>query len=114
MDLRDLIPLVAALTLAFYGAVMFALSWWESPESLGLPGVIVLRPEGLDGHTEEIGRFGDAPIYRSVTFRGMEYEFAGIVPPRCQRRIDENELYLDPGLLYMLRSPRPPAHRRLL
>lgn len=102
MESRDLVLLVAALTLAFYGAVMFALRWWGRPESFGHFGVIILRPEGLDGHTEEIGRYGGAPIYRSVSFKGMQYEFAGIVPPRYRQRIDENELYLEPGLLYLL------------
>jgi hypothetical protein len=31
----------------------------------------------------------------------MVYEFAGVVPPRYQRRIDANELYIEPGLLYV-------------
>lgn len=102
VELRDLVLLIAALTLAFCWAVMFALIWWESPESFGRFGAIILRPEGLDGHTEEIGRYGGAPIYRSVSFKGMQYEFAGIVPPHYCQRIDQDELCLEPGLLYLL------------
>ena len=30
----------------------------------------------------------------------MEYAYAGVVSPCYRERIDENELYLDPGLLY--------------
>jgi hypothetical protein len=103
MNLLGLVLLVTALTLAFHWAVMFALTWWESPEYFRRFGVIILRPEGLDGHTEVIGRYRGAPIYRSVSFKGMEYEFAGVVPPRYCRRIDENELYIEPGLLYLFR-----------
>jgi hypothetical protein len=36
-----------------------------------------------------------------VTFKGMVYEFAGVVPARYQKRIDKNELYIEPGLLYV-------------
>jgi hypothetical protein len=101
VNLLDLVLIVAALALMFHWAVMFALTWWESPEYFKRFGVIILRPEGLDGHGELIGRYGGAPIYRSVSFKGMDYEFAGVVPPRYARRIDENELLLEPGLLYV-------------
>ncbi len=105
MDLLTLSLLVAALVLPFHWAVMLGLARWESPEFFRRFGVIIRRAEALDAHTEAIGRYQDGPIHRSVTFKGMEYEFAGIVPPRYQTRIDENELYLDPGLLYILRRP---------
>lgn len=101
MALLHLVLIVAALALAFYWAVWFALAYWESPEYFRRFGVIVLRPEGLDGHGEQIGRYGEAPIYRSVRFKDMDYEFAGVVPPRYVRQIDENELYIEPGLLYV-------------
>jgi hypothetical protein len=39
-----------------------------------------------------------------VTFKGMVYEFAGVVPPQYQKRIDQNELYIEPGLLYVTRA----------
>jgi hypothetical protein len=64
--------------------------------------VIIRRPEALDARSEVIGNYLGAAIHRSVQFKGMQYEFAGVVPPRYQKRIDENELYLDPGLLYVI------------
>ena len=109
MNLLEAVLVVAALALAFCGAVSFALAWWDSPECLGGLGVVTLRPERLDGHGELIGRYGAAPIYRSGRFKDMEYEFAGLVPPRCVRPIDENELYIEPGLLYVLAGARPRA-----
>ena len=59
------------------------------------------RQEALDAIGDVIGRYRDAPIYGSLAFKGMRYEFAGVVPPTYPRRIDENELYLEPGLLYL-------------
>jgi hypothetical protein len=102
-DLLELAVLVTALVLPLRWAVSSELARWESPEYFRRFGVIVRRPEALDGHSEAIGRYADAPIYRSVSFKGMEYEFAGVVPPRYCSRIDENELYLEPGLLYHFR-----------
>jgi hypothetical protein len=89
--------------LPFRWAVMQELAYWESAEYFRRFGVIIRRPEALDARSEVIGRYADVPIHRAVTFKGLEYEFAGIVPPRYQARIDENELYLEPGLLYLLR-----------
>jgi hypothetical protein len=102
-DLLEIAVLVTALVLPLRWAVSSELARWESPEYFRRFGVIVRRPEALDGHSEAIGRYADAPIYRSVSFKGMEYEFAGVVPPRYCRRIDENELYIEPGLLYLFR-----------
>ena len=61
-----------------------------------------------------IGRYRDAPIYGSLAFKGMRYEFAGVVPPTYPRRIDENELYLEPGLTISPRRnpPEKPPRRR--
>jgi hypothetical protein len=82
---------------------MLQLAHYESPEYFRRYGVIVKRPEALDAAAEVVGWYCDAPIHRSVTFKGMVYEFAGVVPPRYQRRIDANELYIEPGLLYVTR-----------
>lgn len=109
VDLLTLSLLVAALVLPFHWAVMLGLARWESPEFFRRFGVIIRRLEALDARTEAIGHYQDAPIPRTVTFKGMEYDFAGIVAPRYQARIDENELYLDPGLLYVFRRVSPPA-----
>lgn len=74
---------------------------WESPEYFRRHGVIIRHVEALDRTGEVVGRYLDAPIYASLGFQGMVYEFAGVVPERYQQRIDENELYLEPGLLYV-------------
>jgi hypothetical protein len=101
VDLIFFLVILASLALPFHWAVMAQFARWASPEYFRRYGVIILRMEALDGRTEVIGRHRGAPIYRSVAFKGMEYEFARIVSPRYRTRIDENELYLDPGLLYV-------------
>ena len=101
MDLFYFIVLLVGLTLPFHWAVMAQLARSESPEYFRRYGVIIRRTEALEARTEVIGHYRGTPIHRSVTFKGMEYEFAGVVPPRYQSRIGENELYLDPGLRYV-------------
>jgi hypothetical protein len=101
MDALYCIFIIAALLLPFHCMVMIELEHWGTPEYFRRHGVIVKRPEALEATGEVIGAYLGAPIYRSVRFMGMEYEFAGVVPMRYQNRIDANELLLDPGLLYL-------------
>ena len=56
--------------------------------------------------SEVIGSYLGAEIRATVTFKGMRYEFAGVVSPAHQAEINANELYLDPGLLYVTRGRR--------
>jgi hypothetical protein len=111
VDLLVIALLVTALVLPFRWAVMTELAHWQSAEYFRRFGVIIRCAEALDARSEVIGNYQDAPIHRTVTFKGMEYDFAGIVAPRYQARIDENELYLDPGLLYLLRQAPEPVFR---
>jgi hypothetical protein len=101
VDLLCFVTILAGLALPIHWAVMAQFAWWTSPAYFRRYGVIILRPEALDRCTEVIGHYCGAPIHWAVEFKGMEYEFAGVVSPRYQARIDENELYLDPGLLYV-------------
>jgi hypothetical protein len=97
------ILIMLAIALPLHWAVLYELERWESPEYFRRYGVVVKCPEALDAAAEVIGTYCGAAIHRSVTFKGMTYEFAGVVPQRYQRLIDENELYIDPGLLYVTR-----------
>jgi hypothetical protein len=112
MDALYGIVTVLAAVVPLYWGVMTQLERWESPESLRRHGAIIKHLDALEMTGEVVGRYLDAPIYGTLGFKGMVYEFAGVVPVHYQRRIDENELYLAPGLLY-LTSPgvSAPAHR---
>ena len=95
------VVIMLALALPLHWAVQYQLERWESPEYFRRYGVVITHPDGLDAVAEAIGSYCGAAVHRTVTFKGMVYEFAGVVPPRYQRRIDENELYIEPGLLYV-------------
>jgi hypothetical protein len=96
--------IMLAVALPLHWVVLHQLERCESPAYFRRYGVIVKRQEALDQAAEVIGAYCGTAIHRSVTFKGMVYEFAGVVPPRYQRRIDENELYIEPGLLYVTRG----------
>ena len=100
MDVLYCIVFVAALALLLHRGVMIQLERPRNPEYLRRYGVIVRRVEALEATGEVVGTCIGLPIFRSVRFKGMEYEYAGIVPTRHQNRVGENELYLEPGFLY--------------
>jgi len=77
------------------------LSHLGSPSYLREVGVIILRPEALDSCGDIIGFYAGATIYSAVTFKGMVYEFDGITDPGYKHYICRDELYLDPGLIYI-------------
>jgi hypothetical protein len=91
---------VLAAGLPLYWGVMSQLERSESPEYFRRHGVIIKHLDALEMTGEVVGRYLDASIYGTLGFKGMVYEFVGVVPVHYQRRIDENELYLEPGLLY--------------
>jgi hypothetical protein len=95
------IAAILVLLAPLHFRVTYLLNHLDSPDYLCEAGVIILRQEALDSCAEIIGTCSGAAICRAVTFKGMEYEFARVVSPRYKARIDENEQYLDPGLLYL-------------
>ena len=100
MDILYCILITATLGVLLHWGVMIQLERRRRPEYLRRYGVIVRRVEALEATGEVVGTCIGFPIFGSVRFKGMEYEFAGIVPTRYQGRIGENELYLEPGFLY--------------
>lgn len=72
-----------------------------TPAYLREVGVIILRPEALDACGDIIGMYAGAAIYATVTFKGMIYEFDRVTDPGYKACICRNELYLDPGLVYI-------------
>jgi hypothetical protein len=104
MAVLTCVVILLALLLPLHWAVIRELGFWESPEYFRRFGVIVRRAEALDEMAEVIGSYRGAVIYRTVTFKGMAYEFSGVVPTGYEKRVDENELYIEPGLLYVTRG----------
>lgn len=73
----------------------------NDPSNLLSHGVVVRRFEALDGVAEIIGRYRDSDIYRSVTFKGMRYDFERVVPMPTVFQVGPKELFIEPGILYV-------------
>jgi hypothetical protein len=58
-----------------------------------------------DAISEIIGRYMGAPIHRSASFDGVEYEFDRICPPQSLRRAS-GERVVAPGIVYSRRAIR--------
>ena len=76
--------IMLAIALPLHWAVLHQLERSESPEYFRRYGVIIKHEKALDDAAEVIGTYCGAAIHRSVTFKGMVYEFAGVVPARYQ------------------------------
>lgn len=58
-----------------------------------------------DAFSETIGWYMGAPIHRSASFDGVEYEFDRICPPQSLRRAS-GERVVAPGIVYSRRAAR--------
>jgi len=77
---------------------------WQRAVASRRRGVVVHRFDALDDASEVIGNYGGVEIHRTVTFQGVQYEFFGVAPSGDGGRLRRDELYLDPGLLYVSRD----------
>lgn len=91
-----LLPLHMLMTYQFH--------LWQRERSARRHGIVIHRFEALDDASEVIGSYCGTEIHRTVTFDGMRYEFFGVVPENDRRALHRDELYLDPGLLYVSRD----------
>ncbi len=77
---------------------------WQRERNVRRRGVVVHRLEALDNASDVIGSYCGAEIHRTVTFEGTHYEFFGVAPSGKYDALRRDELYLDPGLLYVSRD----------
>ena len=99
----EAVLLVAVLALPLHALVIWQLDRQEDPAYLRAHGVVVVRESALDGHADAVGEYAGRSIWGSVTFMGMVYRFDRVARPRDKEKIGPGELYLDPGLVYVLR-----------
>jgi hypothetical protein len=103
-------PIEAALLV-----VVFALPWfwflnWQiaklaDPKYLRERGVVIVLEKALEAHADPIGEYMGQPIWASVTFKGMRYRFDHILERKKRERLAPGELFLEPGLVYVVDSP---------
>lgn len=120
MDLVLLEIICWGALLFFFWALKEGLGHVESDiESLGLASagrqmhhagqIRFHRPERVE---EPIGTYRDAPIFRYAVFLGRTYQFDRVCPPEAALRVDPDERWVAPGLVYQeckpeVRSERP-------
>jgi hypothetical protein len=92
---------ILCILLPLHMLLMREFDRWMHAENIRREGVIVRRFDALDDASEVIGSYRGANIHRTVTFHGMRYEFSGVFPPGRHGALHRDELYLDPGLLYI-------------
>jgi hypothetical protein len=84
--------------------------WWlqrqvaqlSDPAYLRRHGVVIVLDTAIEAHSPPIGEFMGRPIWETVTFKGMLYRFDHTIAPRRREKIEPGELYLHPGLVYVV------------
>lgn len=99
-DIALILTCMLTVLAPLHWLVQREISLLDDPRHLRAVGVVILRDEAIEAYGDVIGRYAGAPIYGSVTFMGMRYEYDCVVSGDYAARIGENELYLAPGLLY--------------
>ena len=72
------------------------------PRYLREHGVVIVSERALQSHSEAIGEYRGHPIWGSVRFMGMDYRFDHVRDARARERLAPGELFLDPGLVYVV------------
>ncbi|MCB1957438.1 MAG: hypothetical protein KDG55_17295 [Rhodocyclaceae bacterium] len=87
-------------------AVRRELAFRHSPAYWRRFGAVVLAPSALQARGDSIGTYMGAPIFRDLRFHGCDYDFERIAPADERDLVEGGELFLEPGLLYRMRSER--------
>ena len=89
------------MALPLHWLVEHELAKLADPRYLRKQGIVVTGLQALEAHAPAIGTYMGREIWASVTFMGMVYRFDHIVPAARREAIGPQELYLEPGLVYV-------------
>lgn len=92
---------IAAAVLPVYFVQRIELSHRTSPLYWKRAGVVIKKLTALDSVADIIGRYDGGDIYRYVVFKGISYYYDRVVSPNYKYRLGQNELYMEPGVLYV-------------
>ena len=97
----EAVALIVLLVLPFHWAVRRELAKMdvEDPRSCG---VVILREQILEARSQALGEYMGHEIWSTVTFKGLVYRFDRIQPVRKKEELAAGELFLDPGLVYVV------------
>lgn len=94
--------LVLVLALPAFWLVQRQFAKLTDPGYLRQQGVVIVLEKAIEAHTGEIGEYMGRPIWETVTFKGMRYRFHHIVEARRRDRLAPGELFIEPGLVYVI------------
>jgi len=97
----DAAALVVLMVLPFNWLIQREVARAEIPDPRQC-GIVVVSERALDAHSGSVGHYLGREIWQSVTFRGHVYRFDRIQPAAERERIARGELFLEPGLVYVL------------
>ena len=97
----DAATLVAALALGCHWLICKALDSAE-PQDLRGCGIVIVCDTSLEAHSARIGEYMGHQIWETVTFRGHLYRFDHVLAQSRREQLAPGELFLDPGLVYVL------------
>jgi len=97
----DAVALVASLALGFHWLIsrQLALAQDIDPRRCG---IVIVRERALDSRSEPVGEYCGQAIPGTVTFHGFVYRFDRVLAPELRDRIGPGELYLEPGLVFVI------------
>jgi len=90
------------LALPAFGLLHRQIAKLSDPKYLREQGVIIVLEKAIESHSEPIGEYRGHPIWGSVTFKGMQYRFDHILESRKRERLEPGELFIEPGLVYVV------------
>jgi len=94
--------LIGLLALPLHCLVQWQLSREEDPGFLRSQGIVVVRETALERHGEVIGSYCGRDIWATVTFKGMLYRYDHRARPQDREKTRPGELWLEPGLVYVV------------
>lgn len=105
MSALEALVVFLLIALPLHCLVQRELGKLADPDYLRAHGVVLVSERALQAHSEPIGEYCGHPIWASVRFMGMEYRFDHVQDARARERLAPGELFIDPGLVYVV-QPR--------
>jgi hypothetical protein len=100
----DAAVLIVLLSLPLHWLVLRHFDRLDDPAYMRRQGIVVERESALEARAAAMGEYLGQPIAEAVVFKGMRYRFDHVLDRRSRERIAPGQLFLEPGLVYVLES----------
>lgn len=102
MDWLQVVVIVAILAPLYFVAHLER-TRLNDPRYVRQSGVAVERDAvRVEASAELIGYYDGCEIRSAVQYLGIRYRFESVVPPSYRRQLRQGDLYVEPGLLYVV------------